>query len=140
MRRVTVPDVRHLTLNEAIARLNDVHLSPDVHDVYSSAAVSTIVGQAPKAGLKVLANSKVRLNVSQGPKQISIPSVVGTPFPNAQSALEGAGFTVVRSDESSDQPKGEVIATDPVLPVPPLPTLAPTVCWPPNWDPTHTWA
>jgi beta-lactam-binding protein with PASTA domain len=111
--RVTVPDVRHLTLNEAIARLNDVHLNPDVHDVYSSATVSTVVGQAPAGGEKVLANSKVRLNVSQGPKQITIPNVVGTPFPNAQSALEGGGFGVVRKDESSDQPKGEVIATDP---------------------------
>jgi beta-lactam-binding protein with PASTA domain len=111
--RVIVPDVRHLPLNDAIARLNDVHLNPDVHDVYSPATVSTVVGQAPKAGDKVLANSKVRLNVSQGPKQISIPNVVGTPFPNAQSALEGAGFVVVRKDEPSDQPKGEVTATDP---------------------------
>jgi eukaryotic-like serine/threonine-protein kinase len=111
--RVTVPDVRRLTLNDAIARLNDVHLNPDVKDIYSSAPVSTVVGQAPAGGEKVLAHSKVRLNVSQGPKQITIPNVVGTPFPNAQSALEGAGFGVVRKDESSDQPKGEVTATDP---------------------------
>jgi beta-lactam-binding protein with PASTA domain len=111
--RVTVPDVRRLTLNEAIARLNDVHLSPDVHDVYNPAPVSTVVAQQPDPGEKVLANSKVRLNVSQGPKQITIPNVVGTPFPNAASALEGAGFVVVRKDEASDQPKGEVTATDP---------------------------
>jgi eukaryotic-like serine/threonine-protein kinase len=111
--RVTVPDVRHLTLNEAIARLNDVHLSPDVHDVYNPAPVSTVVAQQPDPGEKVLANSKVRLNVSQGPKQITIPNVVGTPFPNAASALEGAGFVVVRKNEASDQPKGEVTATDP---------------------------
>ena len=111
--RVTVPDVRHLPLNDAIARLNEVRLNPDVHDVYSSAPVSTVVGQAPGGGEKVLAGSKVRLNVSQGPKQIGIPNVVGTPFPNAQSALEGAGFNVVRVDEASDQPKGEVVATDP---------------------------
>ena len=111
--RVTVPDVRHLPLNDAIARLNDVHLNPDVHDVYSSAPVSTVVGQAPAGGEKVLAHSKVRLNVSQGPKQVTVPNVVGTPFPNAQSALEGAGFGVVRKDEASDQPKGEVTATDP---------------------------
>jgi beta-lactam-binding protein with PASTA domain len=111
--RVTVPDVRHLTLNEAIARLNDVHLSPDVHDVYNPAAVSTVVAQQPDPGEKVLANSKVRLNVSQGPKQITVPNVVDTPFPNAASALEGAGFAVVRKDEASDQPKGQVIATDP---------------------------
>jgi serine/threonine-protein kinase len=111
--RVTVPEVRHLPLNDAIARLNEVRLNPDVHDVYSSAPVQTVVGVAPTPGQKVLAGSKVRLNVSQGPRQIGIPNVVGTPFPNAQSALEGAGFTVVRVDEASDQPKGEVVATDP---------------------------
>jgi serine/threonine-protein kinase len=111
--RVTVPDVRHLTLNDAIARLIDVHLNPDPHDVYSSAPISTVVGQAPAGGERVLAHSKVRLNVSQGPKQVTVPNVVGTPFPNAQSALEGAGFGVVRKDEASDQPKGEVTATDP---------------------------
>ena len=111
--KVTVPDVRHLPLNDAISRLNDVHLAPDVHEIYSSAPVSTVIGQAPAGGEKVLANSKVRLNVSQGPRQISVPNVVGTPFANAQSALEGAGFVVVRKDEPSDQPKGEVTATDP---------------------------
>jgi len=111
--KVQVPDVRHLTLNEAIARLNDVHLNPDVHELFSSAPVSTVVAQAPGPGEAVLANSKVRLNVSQGPKLVSVPNVVGSPFPNAQSALEGAGFVVVRVDEASDQPKGEVTATSP---------------------------
>ena len=111
--KVKVPDVRHLTLNEAIARLNDVHLNPQVHELFSSAPVSTVIAQAPEPGESVLANSSVRLNVSQGPKLIPVPNVVGTPFPNAQSALEGAGFVVVRSDEASDQPKGEVTATDP---------------------------
>jgi eukaryotic-like serine/threonine-protein kinase len=111
--QVAVPDVRHLPLNEAISRLNDVHLNPDVHEVFSSAPVSTVVAQAPAPGEKVLVDRAVRLNVSQGPKLIAVPNVVGTPFPNAQSALEGAGFAVVRTDEASDQPKGEVTATDP---------------------------
>src|SRR5206468_2544162 len=40
--KVTVPDVRHLSLNDAISRLNDVHLNPDVHQVYSGEPVSTV--------------------------------------------------------------------------------------------------
>jgi beta-lactam-binding protein with PASTA domain len=112
--KVVVPDVRGATLNDAIAKLNDVHLDPDVHDVFSAtAAPSTVVGQAPAGGQQVLANSKVRLNVSQGPRLILIPNVVATPYANAQSALKGTGFVVVRKDTPSDQPKGEVVATDP---------------------------
>jgi serine/threonine-protein kinase len=111
--KVSVPDVRGLTLNDAIARLNDVHLAPNVHDVYSASPVSTVVGQAPAGGEKVLVNSKVRLNVSQGPKQVAVPNVVSEPFANAQSQLEGQGFTVVRKDENADQPKGIVVAQDP---------------------------
>jgi serine/threonine-protein kinase len=111
--RVPVPDVRGLTLNDAIARLNDVHLTPDVHQVYSSAQSSTVVGQAPAGGDKVLVNSKVRLNVSQGPRQVPVPNVVSQPYANAVSQLEGQDFTVQRRDENSDQPKGIVIAQDP---------------------------
>jgi serine/threonine-protein kinase len=111
--QVVVPDVRRLTLNEAIARLNDVHLTPDVHDVNNPAPISTVVAQTPAPGEKVIAHTKVRLNVSQGPKLVGIPNVVDQPYPNAQSALEGAGFTVAKQEESSDQPKGQVIAQDP---------------------------
>ena len=111
--RVPVPDVRGLTLNDAIARLNDVHLTPDVHQVYSAAQSSTVVGQAPAGGQKVLVNSKVRLNVSQGLRQVPVPNVVSQPYANAVSQLEGQSFTVARKDENSDQPKGIVIAQDP---------------------------
>jgi serine/threonine-protein kinase len=112
--RVTVPDVRKLTVVEAIARLGDVRLVAVPRNVYNGAPISTVVAQAPPPGEKVLAGSKVRLNISQGPRQVTVPSgLVGQPFANVQSALEGAGFGVVRKDEASDAPKGEVTATDP---------------------------
>ncbi|HEY3922351.1 MAG TPA: Stk1 family PASTA domain-containing Ser/Thr kinase [Gaiellaceae bacterium] len=111
--RVSVPDVRHLTLNDAIARLNDVHLQSNVKDVYNKAPVSTVVNQRPLPGKEALENSTVQLDVSQGPKQVTVPNVVGTPYPNAASALKGAGFAVVKKFAPSSQAKGEVTATDP---------------------------
>jgi eukaryotic-like serine/threonine-protein kinase len=112
--KVTVPDVRGKTLSDAISLLNDVHLDADPHDVFSATApAQTVVGQAPAGGLQVFTNSKVRLNVSQGPKLLTVPNVVGQPFANAESQLKGAGFGVTRKDERSDQPKGEVVTTDP---------------------------
>ncbi len=112
--KVTVPDVRGKNLSDAISMLNDVHLDADPHDVFSATAPpQTVVGQAPAGGQQVFANTKVRLNVSRGPNLISVPNVVGQPFANAESQLKGAGFGVTRNDEPSEQPKGEVVATDP---------------------------
>ena len=112
--QVRVPDVRNKTLSDAITALNDVHLDADPHDVHSpTAPVGIVVGQSPAGGELVFTNTKVRLNVSQGPTLVSIPNVVGSPYANAQSQLEGAGFNVVRKDSPSSQPKGEVVTTDP---------------------------
>jgi beta-lactam-binding protein with PASTA domain len=111
--KVQVPDVRGKTLSDAISSLNDVHLDADPHDVFNPAPPQTVVGQNPAGGTQVFTNTKVRLNVSRGPNLISIPNVVGSPFANAQSALKGAGFVVVRTDAPADQPKGEVVTTDP---------------------------
>jgi beta-lactam-binding protein with PASTA domain len=112
--KVTVPDVRGETLTDASAKLNEQHLIADPHPVFSATApAQTVVGQAPAGGEQVFTNTKVRLNYSQGPHLVSIPNVVGSPFANAQSALKGAGFVVVRTDAPADLPKGEVVTTDP---------------------------
>ncbi|HZO96526.1 MAG TPA: Stk1 family PASTA domain-containing Ser/Thr kinase [Gaiellaceae bacterium] len=111
--KVLVPEVRHLTVNQAIAKLTEVGLNPDVHNIYSSETPDTVTGQAPGPGERILKGSKVRLNVSRGPKQVLVPNVVSSPFPNAQSQLEGLGFSVRRKDEHSQEPKGTVIAQDP---------------------------
>jgi serine/threonine-protein kinase len=111
--KVRVPDVRHLPVNEAIAQLAEQGLSPDVHNVFSSETPNTVTAQAPPPNELVLKGSKVRLNVSQGLRQVQVPNVVGQPYANAQGQLEGQGFGVSRSDENSDQPKGTVIAQDP---------------------------
>jgi serine/threonine-protein kinase len=61
----------------------------------------------------VLKGSPVRINISRGPKPVTVPDVTGQPFANAQSALRGAGFTVTRLDIQSDQPPGTVVSEDP---------------------------
>src|SRR5581483_2239260 len=75
---------------------------------------NTVIAQAPKAGKDVVVGSVVRINVSRGPKPVSVPNVVGDPVANAESALRGAGFSVTQSAIDSDAPKGQVVAQDPV--------------------------
>jgi serine/threonine-protein kinase len=56
----------------------------------------------------------VRKNVSQGIKQVSVPSVVGQTIEQATAALESAGFTVGSPVfEFSDEPENTVIGQSP---------------------------
>ena len=56
----------------------------------------------------------VRINVSKGPKPISVPNVIGMPFESAESTLQGAGFAVVaRGRRRRAQPAGVVVGQTP---------------------------
>ena len=55
----------------------------------------------------------MRINVSQGPKPIAVPPVVGAPYEQAAATLQGAGFAVARRDVDSNEPKGVVVQMDP---------------------------
>jgi serine/threonine-protein kinase len=74
-----------------------------------------VIATAPPADAVVLWNTKVRVNVSKGPKPVAIPSgLIGEPYANVLGALQGAGFAVKRGpDAESDLPKDTVVSTDP---------------------------
>ncbi|HZT84059.1 MAG TPA: Stk1 family PASTA domain-containing Ser/Thr kinase [Gaiellaceae bacterium] len=115
---VTLPDVRGLSLSDALVKLEALNLDPRPVQIYSSQPTGTVIGEAPKPGTQVVEHSPVRINVSRGVQTITVPDVTGQPYANAKSQLEGASFVVARKDESSEQPKGTVIASDPQPGVP----------------------
>jgi eukaryotic-like serine/threonine-protein kinase len=111
---VKVPDVRGQTLPDAVAAIASIGLEKNVVQVYSKTTPGTVTAQSPAPNTTVKKGSKVRINVSQGPKPITVPDVTGQPFKNAESALKGLGFTVDRVDANSDTvQKGKVISEDP---------------------------
>ena len=56
----------------------------------------------------------MRINVSQRRRsRVTVPDVIGQPFDQASTALQGQGFAVSRIDVDSDQPKGTVVAQSP---------------------------
>jgi len=55
----------------------------------------------------------VTLYVSQGPKQIGVPSVVGEPYANAAGTLQGANFKVTRTEAPNAAPVGQVVSQTP---------------------------
>jgi len=111
--KTTVPDVRNQSQADAVAALVSAHLRPDVHEVNSNKPPNTVIAQDPKPGAKVDENTKVRINVSSGPKPIGVPNVVGSTYESAASILQGQGFAVARKDVESDKPADTVIAQDP---------------------------
>jgi eukaryotic-like serine/threonine-protein kinase len=111
--KVSVPTVVGKQATDAVAAITEQGLKADVHYVHSAKDSGTVTGQFPKAGARVLKGEKVRINVSQGPKPVGVPPVVGSPFESAAGTLQGAGFAVARRDVESNDPKGVVVQMDP---------------------------
>jgi serine/threonine-protein kinase len=111
--KVDVPDVRGRSVTDAITALVGIGLTPKISHVYSSQPPDTVTGQFPPAPAKVLKGSNVRINVSRGAKPVPVPDVIGQPYLNAKSALEGQGFVVKRVNVQSDQAAGVVVTSDP---------------------------
>jgi serine/threonine-protein kinase len=96
-----------------VAALTERGLKADVHRINSDQESGTVTGQFPKAGTRLVKGEKVRINVSQGPKPIPVPPVVGVPYEQAAGTLQGTGFAVARRDVESNEPKGVVVQMDP---------------------------
>jgi serine/threonine-protein kinase len=72
-----------------------------------------VTAQSPSAGTVVVEGTQVRINVSKGPRPVTVPNVVGLPYDQAASELRRAGFNVSRVDVDSDQEEGVVTSQDP---------------------------
>ena len=113
-KQVTVPALFGETRDDAVAKLADLKLVPDVHLIPSSRPKDTVIAQKPAARAKVGEKTTVRINVSSGPKPIGVPNVNGQSYDSAASQLQALGFGVARRDVNSDQAsEGIVIGQDP---------------------------
>jgi eukaryotic-like serine/threonine-protein kinase len=108
-----VPSVVGEPLDQALSDLRAASLKWRIQHVDNQAPQDQVFAQTPKAGAHVDQGSSVTLKVSNGPKPAIVPSVVGSTFDSANSALLGAGFAVRRKDVENDAPKDTVIAQSP---------------------------
>ena len=76
--KVRVPTVVGESRDRAVSQLTAAGLEPNVVPVNSLEPVDTVLATAPKAGTEVIVGTTVRVNVSKGPKPITVPSVIGT--------------------------------------------------------------
>ncbi|HVW33816.1 MAG TPA: PASTA domain-containing protein [Acidimicrobiia bacterium] len=84
------------------------------HRTDEEVAKGLVVEQTPN-GAQASPGSEVHLVISDGPKPVEVPNVVGKTFDEAQKALTARRFKVTRADEFSDSvPAGLVIRHSPV--------------------------
>jgi serine/threonine-protein kinase len=84
------------------------------HRTDENVPAGAVVGQQPGAG-RGSPGSEVHLVISDGPRPVEVPNVVGRSYDDAAKALTAKRFKVARKDEYSDTvPAGQVIRHDPV--------------------------
>jgi serine/threonine-protein kinase len=101
------------SLADAVEELTNAGLDAQVVDVDSDREPGTVTGQAPSPGTVVVEGTQVRINVSRGPKPVTVPNVIGFPYAQAAIELQRAEFGVARVDVDSDLAKGIVVEQDP---------------------------
>jgi beta-lactam-binding protein with PASTA domain/tRNA A-37 threonylcarbamoyl transferase component Bud32 len=111
---VRVPSVEGLPKERALKELNKVDLKvtvdPKASDtVHKDVAIRTV----PKEGTSVQRGTRIRLFVSSGPEQVSVPDVVGLSRSSAESEIEDSGLKAAIEEQDSDKPKDEVISQSP---------------------------
>jgi eukaryotic-like serine/threonine-protein kinase len=112
---VRVPSVENLPERLAIKELNDVGLKANV-DRESSDTIQEglAIRTVPRGGAEVQRGTRVKLFVSSGPEQVTVPDVTGLSRESAEGRLRDEGLTVSVEEVESDEPEDEVISQDPV--------------------------
>lgn len=113
---VSVPNVVGATWSSGSDALKKRDLVPvKVEENSDSVAKDTIIRTEPGSGTNVARSQNIRVVVSIGPEQVSVPDVSNQTQDAAQKALEAAGLTVgaVNTDYSPTVPEGTVMSTDP---------------------------
>lgn len=126
--RVTVPDLRTMTLGQAQDVLGGQRLSlGNTRYVNSDQAAGTVVGQSPTAGTSVLEQTRVSLDLSQGPtatappiappstpRLVVVPKLVGRPVATAEAIVRKSGLNMGGlSQQVSGLPVGTVTGQQP---------------------------
>jgi serine/threonine-protein kinase len=111
-----VPNVIGLDLQTAQQRLAQAGFQAEQGETrfHATAPKGTVLDQNPPPGSKDASGSKVTLAVSGGQKMGVVPNVVGMARPDAEKALDQAGFDVGDVTEQPNQTaRGEVVDTRP---------------------------
>jgi serine/threonine-protein kinase len=109
-----VPDVVGLSEEEAVKKLNKRDLKAQIDREFSTdVAPGLVISTIPGPDQTARVGSTVNVIVSDGPRQVDVPDVVGESEDGAAATLESAGLGVVVNEVDSDERRGVVVDQDP---------------------------
>jgi beta-lactam-binding protein with PASTA domain len=111
---VAMPDVVGLGAADAVRALQSRKLTVTLQQVPSQEPPGTVIAQTPKAGKRAKPGTEVVLQVAKGAAAVAVPDVTGQPLQQAVAALQQAGLSARTVQVPSTQPKGTVVAQNPV--------------------------
>jgi eukaryotic-like serine/threonine-protein kinase len=111
---VLVPPVANLRQGQAIGELEDAGLEVTLDREFSDRVKQDFaIRTVPREGTEVTKGTRVRLLVSDGPEQVTVPNVVGLSRESAEARLGDEGLSVSVEEQESDEPEGDVISQSP---------------------------
>ena len=111
---VLVPPVENLRQGQAIRELEDAGLEVTLDRQFSDSVKKDFaIRTVPREGTEVTKGTRVRLLVSNGPEQVTVPDVIGLSRESAEDRLRDEGLSVSVEETESDEPEGDVISQDP---------------------------
>jgi serine/threonine-protein kinase len=111
---IAVPDVVGLDQIDATAKLTAAGFKVSATlEASSTVPQGTVIRTQPSAGTQAAKDSTVVMVVSSGPRQSTVPDVVGQSQSAATAALRAAGFTVSVTTVTSPGSVGKVISQSP---------------------------
>ncbi len=117
-KKLTVPTIMGLTEAEAKAKIEEKELVFTVLGKdKSDEPVGTVIAVFPNEGTEVKKKSEVKVRISGGQEETTVPEVIGIGKSVAQSQIVNAGLKVgkITDDYSDDIPVDAVISTDPAV-------------------------
>lgn len=107
-----VPDVTGMSVQDAADALEDagLELDPDYAESESDTVPEgQVISQNPPGGAQLSKGSVIRVTVSSGREQVTVPSLVGLDFDQARETLEAVGLEARPEWVDSTEPEGRVV-------------------------------
>jgi len=112
VKEAVVPDLTNLTEAQALQKLTEVGLQMEVTDRVANKDVPAgqIIKQDPMANQKNKVTNPVRVTISEGPRKVKVPSLIGQSYDKVDLMLEKEGLVEGKIDQKySEYPNGIVI-------------------------------